>query len=74
MRLSKGPTMNGKRHRDLSANVATVMAEIAPAMYGGADRSWALVALNPMFTMICGKVNFRAYVGTELAIKMSEVV
>ena len=66
--------MNGTRHRNLSANVATVMAEMAPAMYGGADKSWAFVLLKPMFTMICGRVNFRAYVGTELAIKMREVV
>ena len=29
--------MNGTRHRHLSANVATVIAEMAPAMYGGAE-------------------------------------
>lgn len=74
VRLSSGPTMKGRRHLILSANLATAIADMAPATYGGADKSWALVLLKPMFTIICGRVNLRAYVGTELAMKMSEVV
>jgi hypothetical protein len=52
-----GIATKGILQKKRSEILAKTMAETAAATYGGADVSWAFVALKPMAFVIVGSVN-----------------